>query len=265
MGQTPSTPKPDTTIQVIGAGLSRTGTASLSAALSILLEGPVYHGGTQITLGPPTELPRWNKLLRTWLRNDTDYTLSLLNSLTAGYAAITDAPASHLVPELLTLYPDAKVVVTVRDPQAWSQSIDTLTSVVAPWFLWAVLLPLPGMRHFMTFISLVRAQWARVYDGKAQDKAWVYQRHLEWLREVVPADRLVVFDVRDGWEPLCRGLGKGVPKDMPFPKINDSKAMERAAVHYIRKGLMRWAVILGVLVVGTAWWFRTVHRKATVA
>ncbi|PYH43127.1 sulfotransferase family protein [Aspergillus saccharolyticus JOP 1030-1] len=257
MGQSPSSPQPNTQLQVIGAGLSRTGTASLSAALAHLLNGPVYHGGTQITAGPPTELPRWNRLLRHWLRRDEAATLSLLREITTGYAAITDAPASHLVPELLTLYPNAKVVVTVRDRQAWIQSVDTLASVVTPWFLWAVLLPLPGMRHFMTFISLVRAQWGCVYEGKAQDKAWVYHRHLEWLKEVVPADQLVVFDVKDGWELLCRGLGVEVPpKDVPFPRINDAKAMEQGAADHIRRGLVRWAVGLGVLGVGLAWWWR---------
>ncbi|RAL15233.1 uncharacterized protein BO97DRAFT_441213 [Aspergillus homomorphus CBS 101889] len=245
MGQTPSKPRPDTTIQVIGAGLSRTGTASFSAALAILLDGPIYHGGTQAALGPPTEILAWNRLLRAWLRRDEPETLSQLRALTTGYAAITDAPASQLVPELLTLYPDAKVIVTVRDPDAWLQSMETLTSWVRLRFLQVILWPLPGLRHFVTWIALIRAQWNCVYDGKAQDKAYVYQRHLEWLREVVPADRLVVIDIRDGWEPLCRALGKEVPKDVPFPRINDSKAMERVAAYHIRRGLVRWAIALG--------------------
>jgi hypothetical protein len=63
MGQKASVPQPGARFQVIGAGLSRTGTASFSAALEILLDGPVYHGGTQITMGPPTEIKSW---IQTW-------------------------------------------------------------------------------------------------------------------------------------------------------------------------------------------------------
>lgn len=66
MGNQASVPKPGTEFQVIGAGLSRTGTASFSEALRILLGGPVYHGGTQVTLGPPAEIQSWIKLLSHW-------------------------------------------------------------------------------------------------------------------------------------------------------------------------------------------------------
>ena len=66
MGNAPSTPRPGTEFQVIGAGLPRTGTASFSEALHILLDGPVYHGGTQVTLGPPDEIRSWIKLLKHW-------------------------------------------------------------------------------------------------------------------------------------------------------------------------------------------------------
>ncbi|KAB8213683.1 hypothetical protein BDV33DRAFT_209979 [Aspergillus novoparasiticus] len=98
-------PRPGTQLQVIGAGLSRTGTASFSAALKILLDGPIYHEGTQTTMEPPVEIKSWNQILRAWLAGDSATTLSLLRRRTTGYAAITDAPASQFVPELLTLYP----------------------------------------------------------------------------------------------------------------------------------------------------------------
>lgn len=75
MGNQPSIPNPGTKFQVIGAGLSRTGTASFSEALRILLDGPVYHGGTQTTLGKPVEIKSWIKLLSHWppvKQNDTE-------------------------------------------------------------------------------------------------------------------------------------------------------------------------------------------------
>ncbi|RAH81604.1 putative NAD dependent epimerase/dehydratase [Aspergillus japonicus CBS 114.51] len=257
MGQQASAPRPGTGLQVIGAGLSRTGTASFSAALEMLLDGgPVYHGGTQTTMGPPTEITAWNTILRSWLAGEPNQhkTLELLRARTAGYAAITDAPASQFVPELLALYPDAKVIVTVRDRDGWVRSMQQISSLAQLWFLRAVLLPLPGMRHFVTYIALLQRQWDRIYEGH-RDNVWIYDRHLEWLKEVVPADRLVFFDVRDGWEPLCRALGKEVPQGIPFPRINDSKAIDRVAEYHIKRGLLRWAVAVAVVGLVGGWWW----------
>ena len=124
MGAQPSTPQPGTQFQVIGAGLSHTGTASFSEALRILSDGPVYHGGTQSTLGPPVEIKSLIQILTKFFHhpnrtavNQQD-ALTLLKQRFDGYAAATDAPASGLVPELLSLYPNAKVICTVRDPKA---------------------------------------------------------------------------------------------------------------------------------------------------
>lgn len=253
MGQQASVPRPGTDLQVIGAGLSRTGTASFTAALEILLDAPVYHGGTQTTMGPPLEIQSWNAILRTWLAGDRPQTLQRLRARTAGYGAITDAPASQLVPELLELYPHAKVIVTVRDRDSWVQSMQQISSLAKLWFLGAVLLPLPGMRYFVTYIDLLQRQWDRIY-GKSRDNAWIYDRHLEWLKEVVPADQLVLFSVKEGWEPLCRALGKEVPKGIPFPRINDSKAIDRVAAYHIKRGLARWAVVFAVMGLVGAWW-----------
>lgn len=110
MGQKASVPQPGTSIQVIGAGLSRTGPASFSEALQILLDGPIYHGGTQDTMGPPIEIKSWIEILQLWLagdESDRHNVLKFMQRRLDGYAGITDAPGSQLVPELLELYPDA--------------------------------------------------------------------------------------------------------------------------------------------------------------
>ncbi|PWY76118.1 NAD dependent epimerase/dehydratase [Aspergillus sclerotioniger CBS 115572] len=252
MGQKASDPQPGTKLQVIGAGLSRTGTASFSAALNILLDGPVYHGGTQVTMGQPIEIKTWITALRDWLvGQDQQRVLALIKDRTDGYAAITDAPATQFVPELLELYPDSKVICTVRDPVAWAKSIEQISGLATLWFLRAVLLPLPGMRHFVEYISLLQLQWDRVYNGQ-RAQVEIYHQHIAWLKEIVPADRLVFFDVKDGWEPLCEALGKDVP-DVPFPRINDSKAVDQVAEYHIKRGLKRWAGGFAVVGVVTAW------------
>jgi hypothetical protein len=152
MGAQPSTPRPGTEFQVIGAGLSRTGTASFSEALRILLDGPVFHGGTQTTLGPPAEIKAMIKILTNLFHHPkrTDAheqeALRLMKAHFNGYVAVTDAPASGLVPELLKIYPDAKVVCTVRDPKAWEKSMEGVASVSTMAFLNIILFPIPGMR-----------------------------------------------------------------------------------------------------------------------
>jgi hypothetical protein len=129
MGAQPSTPKPGTEFEVISIGLSRTGTASFSEALRILLEGPVYHGGTQSTMGPPVEIISLIQIITKLFyypegtnANEQD-ALRLIKERFNGYAAVTDAPASGLVPELLKLHPTAKVICTVRDSKAWEKSM----------------------------------------------------------------------------------------------------------------------------------------------
>ncbi|KAL8706965.1 MAG: hypothetical protein Q9201_000013 [Fulgogasparrea decipioides] len=250
MGQQASVPRPGTKLQVIGAGLSRTGTASFSRALEILLDGPIYHGGTQTTMGPEIEIKSWIKVLSHWPpQTDSDKRLiqGLIISRLDGYAATTDAPASGLVPELLELYPDAKVICTVRDPKAWEKSMETVSNTATMWFLRGVLFPLPALRYFVDYINVLRPAWIKLYGEREPVTTLTYDRHIAWLKKVVPADRLVFYDVKDGWGPLCAALGKQVPEGIPFPRINDGEAIDRFAKKQVQRGLVRWAQILAAV------------------
>lgn len=252
MGQKYSAPRPGTKFRVIGAGLSRTGTASFSKALEILLDGPVYHGGTQVTLGPEVDIKTWIKVLSQWppqnksMHNEN---LDLLASRLSGYAAITDAPGSGLVPELLALYPDAKVICTIRDVSSWEKSMAVVASASTQWFLYFVLFPLPSLRFFVDYIDGLRQQWLCLYGETEPPTSKTYNRHIEWLKEVVPPERLIFYDVKDGWEPLCKALDLPVPKDEPFPRINDGKAIDEFAKTQIIRGLKAWIFILLIIVV----------------
>ncbi|KAK0718555.1 hypothetical protein B0T26DRAFT_752463 [Lasiosphaeria miniovina] len=72
-------------------------------------------------------------------------------------------------------------------------------------------------------------------------------RNIAWLKDTVPSDRLVFVDGEDGWGPLCRALGKDVPRGVPFPRINDGEAIERLSKEMALQGLVRWAWILAAL------------------
>lgn len=246
MGNEASVPRPGTRLKVIGAGYARTGTASLSEALSILLDGPVYHGGTQITRGSPSTVRAWIRLLNHYppkAASDKDLILSTLDRELNGFVATTDAPAIYLVPELLELYPDAMVICTVRDVAAWERSIGAVASLSTLWFLRIVLFPLPTMRYFVDYINCLRRTTVGLYGEQEPLTRVTWDRHLARLQKVVPADRLLCCDVREGWEPLCRFLGKEVPK-VPFPRTNDGEAIERLSKEMIVKGLWRWMGIL---------------------
>ncbi|RWA11192.1 hypothetical protein EKO27_g3883 [Xylaria grammica] len=110
------------------------------------------------------------------------------------------------------------------------------------------------MRHFSAWTSAMRdGRWGEVFPsrkttGGAQE-GQVWERHLAFLKEHVPPEKLVFFDVRDGWEPLCKALGREVPKGIDFPRSNDSKAMEEIFRNEIRTGLRRWAMVLGTAAV----------------
>ncbi|KAF2629146.1 hypothetical protein BU25DRAFT_409616 [Macroventuria anomochaeta] len=254
MGAQPSSPKPDTTIQVIGAGLPRTGTASFSLALNILLDAPVYHGGTQATLGPPSHIQAWIDLLSRWpphSPSDTRTIQTHLQNRLDGYAAVTDSPCNGLIPELLTLFPNAMVICTTRDPDAWVKSMATVSNAATLWFLRFVLFWLPGMRHFPAYIDVLRKQWIVLYGQPEPATREHWDRHMAYLKRTVPEDRLVFFDVKDGWEPLCKVLGRDVP-GVEFPRINDGKAIEELTMKFIVKGLVRWGAVLLTAGVGVA-------------
>ncbi|KAG2421324.1 hypothetical protein HFD88_005298 [Aspergillus terreus] len=270
MGQTASTPKPHAKLQVIGAGLPRTGTASLSAALEILLNGPVYHCGTQTTLGAAGDIEAWMQILtcrRSPNPKDRAMVLPLIQQRLDGFVAIADAPGSQLVPELMQLYPDAKVICTVRDPDSWAKSMNQVHGYTSLWFLKVLLLPLPRLRNFVDYLWLLTDQWGERYVDEVRGDAIVcrnaeatggillneetYARHVAWLKDIVPAERLVFYDVNDGWGPLCKALGRDVP-DVAFPHMNDSEAIERTAKYHIQCALARWAGIVAVVGVGIA-------------
>lgn len=73
----------------------------------------------------------------------------------------------------------------------------------------------------------------------------VWERHIAYLERTVPKDKLVYFDVKDGWEPLCKALNVPVPEGVEFPRINDGKAIETFAAKQVRRGLQRWALVVG--------------------
>jgi hypothetical protein len=185
-------------LQVIGSGLGRTGTLSTKLALEQLGFGPCHHM-VEVFLHPET-VPLWVAAARgegAW------------DEIFAGYRSVVDHPGCVYWRELMARFPEAKVVHTVRDPDRWFES--TQATIFAPRS--PVLNPPPAMRAFFETVT----GW---YGGDIHDRAFMvdaFRRHTEAVLAGVPKARLLVFDVAQGWAPLCDFLGAPVP-DTPFPR-----------------------------------------------
>lgn len=204
-------------LEIIGSGFGRTGTLSLKAALETLGH-PCYH--MEEVLARRDHITAWQRVAH---GEAVDW-----DELFAGFTATVDFPASVVYRDLLDHWPDAKVIHTVRDPQRWYESTDaTIYRAVEMFPPWA-------QRHVGRIAEFVDMQerliWQQLFDGRFGERDHaieVFEARTREVRAVVPAEQLLVFEVAEGWEPLCAFLGVAVP-DEPFPNVNDKQSMQRA-------------------------------------
>jgi Sulfotransferase domain len=195
-------------LRVIGAGLPRTGTNSLRLALTQLLGGECHH--MFAVKDNPAEA-------RTWVRAFGGDLAGVRTRLSRCTAAV-DWPAAFFWRELLAASPGAVVLLSVRDsPVTWWRSFDA--TVLERKRHPEQLAGDDGSFAIMRDELLIRTLGPDWSDPQAAIAA--YQRHNAQVREQCPAGRLVEWTPADGWAPICRALGTGVP-DEPFPQTNSS-------------------------------------------
>lgn len=204
-------------MDILGAGFGRTGTMSLQAALNELGFGPAYHF-LDVILHPSH--------IATWQAAAEGRPVDWAGSFLKDYRAALDYPAVSFFDDLRRAFPDAKVILTDRDPDRWFEStVETIYQGAAiPRWLTVLLPPWRGL-----YPLLQSAIWGRLFDGRFEDRAHaieIYKQHRAHVIASVPAGQLLVFEVRQGWEPLCAFLSVPVP-DKPFPHINDRKMTQR--------------------------------------
>lgn len=250
-------PKPGCKVKVIGAGLPRTATNSFCAALEILLDGPAYHLGVQAALGDSEEdVLTWIDILeRRPYRSEADRqeTLSKMAKLLDGYVATADPPLSLLVPELMEMYPDAIVICSTRDVNAWAKSMEFVSGLVRPLTQRFIFFWIRNVRWLPKMWDLL----PRIFDEKFglqpqtdKNAKIVWERHINWLNEIVPKDKLFFADVKDGWQPLCKALDLPIPEGVAFPRLNDGKAFEAYFRNWAIQGLLIWAAVFALLAGG---------------
>jgi hypothetical protein len=193
------------TIQLIGAGLGRTGTMSLKLALEQLLGGTCHH--MMEVFGHPDEIPVWHAAMR---GEPVDFA-----ELLAGYEAIVDYPGAAVWRGLAAAFPDAPILLSTRSSaQTW---YDSAAATIFASRNWETADDTARRQRAMIATMFDLSLGADLDDADAVMAA--YDAHNAAVRAEVPADRLFEYQPGDGWAPLCAALGVPIP-DIDFPHEN---------------------------------------------
>lgn len=198
------------TLSVIGAGFGRTGTLSLKGALETLGFNKCYH--MIEVFSEPSHSPQW---LAAAQGKPVDWD-QLLN----GYAASVDWPACYFYKELANQYPEAKVILSVRDPEAWFKSA---SNTIFPMIDGPLSDDDEMLRNQQIMAKEIILEQTFGGDLKNKDRAInIYKQHIDDVKRVIPSERLLQFEAKQGWGPLCEFLDKPVPNE-PYPRVNTSE------------------------------------------
>jgi Sulfotransferase domain len=192
-------------LKVVGAGVGRTGTASLKLALEQLLGGRCHH--MLEIFGDPAQMQGWTDAID---GRDVDW-----RALLSGYVAQVDWPGASFWREISSANPDALVLLSTRDADAWYRSAsNTIFHIFED--------PLPGLEQW--FEAVHRLFGERFSDDLGNPTAMMdaFERHNAAVRAGIPADRLLEWTASEGWWPICERLGVAVPDD-PFPTANSTE------------------------------------------
>jgi len=206
-------------MRLVGAGFPRTGTLSTYAALT-RLGLPCYH---------MAEVALHEDHTRAWHAFLVEGKPMDWKALFARYSATVDAPAAFFYREIIDAFPDAKVLLNVRDEEGWYRSYLALHGVMEE---------LSRHRHansrLRLWLEMAEALDERVVPGGPDHDRSIraFNDHNRAVREAIPPDRLLVFRVQQGWAPLCDFLGCDVP-DEPFPRLNEGTDTVRAGLSLI--------------------------------
>jgi len=209
-------------LKVIGAGLGRTGTMSLKLALEQIGFGPCFHMAELFVNQDRAPLwieaaegrPNWEAIFK-------------------GFPATTDYPACIYWRELATAYPDAKVILTLRDAEKWFESAQaTVFSEAMTKRIRSS--PAPIVKFFEQTV------W-KEFGDRIHDRDFMidlYERHNAAVKAGVSKKRLLVYEVSEGWKPLCKFLGVDVPAT-PFPKVNSREELQQRIATGINEQVAR--------------------------
>jgi hypothetical protein len=201
------------TLRVVGSGLGRTGTRSLKDALEVLLGEPCYH--MMECIQRPDHPARWTAAMR---GEPVDW-----DDLFDGFVATVDWPSAACWKELAAAYPDALILHSERPADAWFRSADQtiLETFKKPRDEW----PAPASDDWWDMAVTMFEDFTPDFLDRDALVAAVEAWNAD-VRASAPADRLLIWQTGDGWEPICAALGVPVP-DEPFPHINTTEQFRK--------------------------------------
>ena len=223
-------------IKVIGAGMGRTGTASMKKALEDLGFNKCYH--MLELMADPYRVVHWENISQ---QKPTDW-----DAWMEGYQAAVDFPTCLYYKEMMEYYPDAKVVLTVRDPEKWFESASNTIFTMRPkaW-QWAMMYFIGIFSRKVRYTIRVGKTGMRTIgelfernELKKETAIRVFNAHNEEVKRTVPADRLLVYSVKEGWEPLCEFLGVPVPEHS-FPHLNQRADFKKNIAKRVQTGSVK--------------------------
>jgi len=204
---------------VIGAGFGRTGTSSLRDALEILGFGPCYH--MREVFKDPTGVQKWDTIAT---KAKGSRTKDDWDDIFHGYRSSVDLPSATFWDELAGIYPNAKIILTVRDPEKWYNSV--INTIAPPTRIWRLIYKITFLERSASFSRMAEnVVWKPLLCGGSyrlhSEKEFAMKSFENWnqrVRETADPNKLLEFNVQDGWEPLCDFLGCPVPP-VPFPHV----------------------------------------------
>ena len=202
-------------LSVIGAGFGRTGTLTAKLALETLGFGPCHHM-LEIDASP---------LQRTIWRGIAQGQSPDWDAAFDGFKSAVDWPSAHYWRETSAFYPDAKILLTVRDSESWYASF---SKTILPNIV-------PGNDPETLGVRLIAQA---VFHGRPDDRAHaisVYEKNNADVQKAFPKERLLVYELGAGWAPLCRFLGVRAP-DIPFPQTNSADELAANSEAFKRRG-----------------------------
>ncbi|ORY82358.1 P-loop containing nucleoside triphosphate hydrolase protein [Leucosporidium creatinivorum] len=229
-------------LQVIGAGLPRTGTASLRAALEILGYGKCYHMYEVLLLTDRSK--QWISAFQQLERGETvDW-----RPIFAGYQSGVDSPVGDVYIELAKQFPEAKVILTHRPKDQWLKSVNesimkifTLPYGIATWWIPELYWQRQMCKDYLFTTWQTKYQ---AFDKKGKLSADVMDQRVAEAKKAIPKERLLVYQVQEGWEPLCKFLNVPIPS-VAFPRVNDKDEIGRFILRSMLKGMLRWLYVVG--------------------
>lgn len=200
------------TLEVIGAGPGRTATFTMKFALEHLGFGPCHHMA-EVFADARRQVPLWLDVANG--KPDWD-------AVFAGFKSTVDYPSASYWRELADYYPQAKVILTVRDADSWFESVsETIFSDQMQ----------AGLVGSPTGDMMQGVIFAHFGGGDIRDRAFMtdwYERRNQQIIDTIAPERLLVFHPKEGWEPLCKFLGVKVPGEK-FPRVNSRDEIQQAS------------------------------------